>query len=88
MKKFSPAALSTLDTNGISKEINELDIHATLLEAKYYDNSLNKVAAVLIETAKSADNLNPSVIEKEIRELENLQLDNKTLDDILNELIL
>lgn len=68
---FSPVLLSSLDQQNIENEAKQVDIKITIAEAKYYNDSTNKVAVALDETAKNGPgHLNQSIIEKEIDDLD------------------
>ncbi|MDD5547801.1 MAG: hypothetical protein PHN74_02830 [Candidatus Pacebacteria bacterium] len=87
LKTLAPSALTSLNTDVLDKELKSTDIQITLSEINYYSDSINKVAMVLDETSKnSSDILNSSAIEKESKELDSFNLNNKSVDELLNEL--
>lgn len=89
LKTLSPTSLTSLDTDSINKEINNMDISIQLSNARYYDESIDKITMALTDTAQNGPNhLNPSVIQNELRKLDDLKSSNKTLDDLLNDLVL
>lgn len=89
IKTLSPASLTSLDNTVLNQEINSLDASINLSEVKYYDNSISKISMALNETSKTApDHLNATIIEKEMNNLDKIKSDNKTIDDLLNEIML
>lgn len=86
---LSPVLSSNLDSQKIQNEANQVDIKITVAEAKYYNDSLQKVAVALDETAKNGPgHLNSSVLEKEINGLNIENPDNTNVNDLLNKLTL
>ena len=88
-KILSPILLSSLSEENIKNEASEVGIKISISEAKYYNDSVNKVAVALNETAKNGPgHLNQTIIEKEMRELDMTNENNKNIDDLLNKLTL
>ncbi|TSC96902.1 MAG: hypothetical protein Athens071426_358 [Parcubacteria group bacterium Athens0714_26] len=90
LKTLSPTSLTSLDTDSLNKEISNMNISIQLSSnARYYDESIDKITMALTNTAQNGPNhLNPSVIQNELQKLDDLKSSNKTLDDILNDLVL
>ncbi len=72
-KLLSPAAFSSLDPEKINEESEKLDIQIQLSQAKYYENSAQKIDVALNETSD------------ELKKTADRQ---KKLDQLLNELTL
>jgi len=88
-KILSPILLSSLSEENIKNEASEVGIKISISEAKYYNDSVNKVAVALNETAKNGPgHLNQTIIEKEMQELDMTNENNKNIDDLLNKLTL
>lgn len=86
---LSPVLLSNLDEQKIQNEANQVDIRITVAEAKYYSDSLTKVAVALDETAKNGPgHLNSAILEKEMSGLNIDQQKNDNINDLLNKLTL
>lgn len=77
---LKPMTLTSLDDQSLNKELNDLDIKITLSEAKYLDDSLDKVAMIL------NDNLDFNALKNESDGLNSSQPDAQKLDEILNRL--
>ena len=87
---LSPILLSSLDEQKIKNEANQVDIKITVAEAKYYSDSLTKVAVALDETAKSGPaHLDPTLLNNEMNGVDNInQQSNDRINDLLNQIIL
>ncbi len=87
---LSSILLSHLDEQKIENEAKQIDIKITIAEAKYYADSLNKVAMALNETAKDGpEHLNTRLLQKEMPVLDINNTDgNKNIDELLNKLTL
>ncbi len=88
-KILSPILLSSLDEQKLKNEASQVDIKISISEAKYYNDSINKVAVALNETAQNGpDHLNSAIIQKEIQGLDINNQNDKNIDDLLNKLTL
>lgn len=87
---LSPLLLSSLDKEKIKNEASQIDIRITVSEARYYNESLKKVAVALNETAKNGPgHLNSAILEKEMQNLNINGKDNgKNINELLNKLTL
>ena len=84
---LSPVLLSNLDEQKIQNEANQVDIKITVAEAKYYNDSVRKVAVALDETAQNGpSHLNSSILEKEMLDLDFNGQDSESIDELLNKL--
>lgn len=88
-KLMSPAIMANLDDKKINEELDNLNLQIKLSEVQYYEDSFNKISVALNETSKNGPaHLDESVIEKEVQKINELESDNKKIDDLLNELVL
>jgi len=86
---LSPILLSSLNEEKIQNEANQVDIKITVSEAKYYNDSINKVAVALDETAKNGPgHLNSMIIEKEMQGLDINNQNDEDINELLNKLTL
>ncbi len=86
---LSPVLLSNLNEEKIKNEAGQVDIKITVAEARYYNESFQKVAVALDETAKNGPgHLNSTIIEKEIKGLDIKNENTDNIDRLLNELTL
>lgn len=87
---LSPVLLSSLDKQKIENEADQVDIKITVSEAKYYSDSLTKVAVALDETAKNGPaHLDPTLLNNEMDQVDSIDQQNSGhINDILNKLTL
>lgn len=77
--RINENSLTSLDSEGLLVEAGDLNFDIHLKEAKYFDESIKEVAAIL---EKVAHEKNGS------REKNNQELNKQTIDDLLNTIIL
>lgn len=86
---LAPVLLSNLNEDKIANEAGQVDIKITISEAKYYNESSQKVAIALDETAQNGpDHLNSGILQKEIGGLDIKNENTNQIDQLLNELTL
>ena len=88
-EKFTgPLFLPGLHEEGLSNELDNLNIQIKLTEAEYYQDAPASVSTILNETGNNTPNhLNNTLIQKESRILDVENPTNQKIDDTLNQLL-
>ncbi len=89
LKIFSPAMLASLDAENLNDELQDLDLKLKLSEVAYYENSDEKIGVALSKTSQDkSEPIDSEIMENEVQSLNDLELNNETLENLLNELAL
>lgn len=89
LKIFSPAMLASLNTEHLNEELEGLDLKIRLSEVSYYEDAPSAVSVALGDSSQNkSDRLNSAAIEKEAQNLNDIEAESATLEELLNKLSL